>query len=66
MNKVIELDITSYRESIDALHINDNIDWCINRGVHSLNFMHINPYVDYSFHISNLGEVVTINTGRLV
>ena len=66
MNKVIELDIPSYRESIDSLHINDNINWCINRGVPSLSFYHTNPYFHHSNYIRNLGDSVTINTGRLV
>ena len=47
-------------------HINDNIDWCINRGIPSLSFYHANPYFHYSNYIRNLGDSVTINTGRLI
>lgn len=66
MNNIVDLLMPYINVSFDDTHINDNIDWCINRGVPSLSFYHANPYFHYSNYIRNIGDVVTINTGRLV
>ena len=66
MNRVVELTIPDISVSFDSTHINDNINWCINRGIPSLSFYHANPYFHHSNYIRDLGDTVTINTGRIL